>query len=491
MIVTTDSFGGVVGPGGQVSGWDTTTPFVGPAEAGDRLLLDGMTAGWSTDVLPPVAQPSTVRFRVYMPGPDALGTWLGLTIGDPLTVYAYAYRPSLDSDELFTFKGRVADVSAVNARGGGMIFSVVATDRLADLGSANAPATVDGRAGVAPGSYDLFLIYDQIAADAEIGFDYQAGQSVTFPYWEDMVGPIDLTNVTTLDALSTAIAHDVRVSADFSHTLTRYLTQQIDTGTTDPEAVARYRLNEWDPLAVNDLAGALAMHWDGAVWRVVTNTDYYLDGGTGMVIAASNVARDVGEWRQTRDQAINTVEGTSPLVFDDGTQTTRAQHTDLVAAYGRNTRSVPDWWLEKIDARAYLYEILLLRSQVQAEGFGFSSLLVAWETLTDDQIDQWASKLFPRFGVGPLAQPFTVVDIPDDWRLIQGPAVTGRLMGADITLAAGVVRLNLTSRTIPPSAADGITYDQVAGFGPAQVTYDNLDPTVSIDTFAIVGPSTV
>lgn len=504
MTVTTDTFGGVHGLAGEVASWDTLDPRTDPVVAGDVVLLDTMAASWSTDVLPPVAQPATVRFQAYMNGPDADGRWFPLTIGDPITVYAYAYREDLTEAEVFTFKGRVSDLSAVNVRNGGLIFTVVCADRLADLGSTNAPPTIDV-AGTDPGvgDYALWRCYDQIADDAGITLDSRDENrylSASFPYWDGMSPSIDLTNVSALDALSTTAAHDVRVSIDFTHTIDRWLCQQMDAGSTDPELDTTFATMEWDPLDVNDLAGALALHYDAPVWRVIPNPDYYDDGGVGMVLDAGNLARDVGEWRQTRDQAINTVEGTSPDVFSDGTQTKRATHDDLVRANGRNTRSVPDWWLDADDARAYLYEILLLRSQVQDQGFGFSSLLVAWETLTDLQLDAWATLLFPRGGLdtvglrivrhAPLGLPFTVVNIPDHWRLADGPAVTGRVMGATLTLSEGVVRVALDTRTVPVGAGDGITIDQAAAIG-GTLTIDALDPTVSIDTFALVGPTAI
>lgn len=496
MIVTTGSWGWVYGPAGEVASWDTESPHEGPALPGERLILDGMEATWAIDVIPPVAQPSTLRFRVYMAEPDAGGNWLNVGIGDPIAASGFAYRDSLDDAELFVMRGRVADLSAVNARGGGLIFTFIVADRLADLGSANAPALIDG-SGVYDGDtshYSLFRVYDAIADDAGITFDYDLGRVVgtPFPYWDRMNAAIDLTNVTVLDALSTAVAHDVRAdNVAFDHTLDHWLTLAVDDPySVDPQASIVYATNEWDYTDVNGLAGALGLHWTGSVWTVLANPDYYVDGGAGMVLDASQVARDVGEWRQTRDQAINTVEGTSPTTFDDGTQTKRATHPDLVDRFGRNTRSVPDWWHDADDARAYLYEILLVRSQVQAEGFGFSALTIAWETLSEDQLDAWATKLFPRMGVTPLGRAFTLVNVPDDWRLIDGPAVTGRLMGASLGLGSGVIRVGLTTRTVPPAAGDGITWDQVAVLAPT-VTPDNLDDTVSIDTFAIVGASTV
>lgn len=481
--VTTGTFG-TIATATETLSWDTDSPRAdGPGAAGERLVVDGMTASWATEVLPPVSQPSTVTFMVYMSGPDPLGTWMPWVQGEPITVAAYAYRAG-SPVELFTFKGRVQDASAVNHPAGGILFRFICVDRLADLASMNSPAEL-----VLPNEpplVDLFDAYTQLADDADIDFDWLAGQGWVEPYWLDMVSPIDMTNTTTLDALSIAVAHDIRVDAAVTHTVMRWLTQQVDTGSTDPEPVARYRLNEWDPQAVDDLAGVFAFHWTGTVWTIVQNTDYYTDGGTGMVLSADQLARDVGEWRQTRDQAINTVEGTSPLTFNDGTKTTR--QTFAAAGELRNTRSVPCWYLQKIHARSYLFELLLTSDQAQLAGYGFTQLQVAWEQLTDDQLDTWAGQLWPRFGVAPLGRAFAVVGIPDHWRL-SGPVVVGRMMSCTITLDSGVVRVALGTRAVPPFAVDGVTLDDIAGFSPVQMTLNNVDPSITIDSLAIVGPT--
>lgn len=490
--MTTGSFGSVTAEGLTI-GWDTDAPRPdAPADPGERVIVDGMSASWAIDVLPPVANPQTVAFKVYQSSPDALGTWLPWPIGTPISVIAESYDADLGSLRLWTFKGRVADISGANHPSGGILFSLVCTDRLADLASANSPAELvpsSSQSDLAPG---LFDVYQQLADDADIDFDWQAGAGFSLPYWWELVSSIDMTNTTTLDALSLAITHDLRPNADPNveptvHNVDRWLTQQVDTGSTDPEATARYRLNEWDPEGVDDLAGVAAFHWTGSVWTVITSTSY---SGSGMVLDADQLARDVGDWRQTRDQAVNTIELTSAQTFDTGAKTTRAQFQDLVDAYGRNTRSMPCWYADRDDARAWGYELLIRRDQVQVDGFGFTQLLVAWETLTSDQLVLWGDELFPHFAVPVLGRAFAVVNIPDDWKLAPGQVVVGRLMGVTMTLQDGRVRAQLTTRAVPPSAVNGVTFDDVAAFSPVQMTLDNIDPQVTIDQLAVVGPTT-
>lgn len=483
---------GSITAGGLTIGWDTDSPVGdGPAAPGQRYVVDGMTFSWAIDVLPPVATPVTANFTIYQSSPDAGGGWLPFGIGDPIAVQVDAYT-DLGSLTLWQLKGRVADVQGKNHQAGGIAFDIVVVDRLADLTSSNAPEQLVHDSNLLT-PYDLFEFYDQLADDAGIDFDYQAGQSWIEPYWLDLQNTIDLTNVTTFEALSTAILHDIRVNADPNivvdvHNVERYLTQQIDSGTTDPEAVARYRLTEWDPEGVDDLAGVLAFHWTGAQWVILTDPGY---SGSGMVLSADQLARDVGAWKQTRDQATNTIEAQSSSTYDTGAKTVRARFDDLVETYGPNTRAVPCWYFERADAQAWAYELLIRRDQVQVAGYGFEQLTVAYETLTDDQLVLWADELFPVFGTQPLGRPFAVVDVPDHWKLADGPAIVGRVMGATVTLQAGTVRIQLLSRAVPPSAVDGVTFDDVAGFGPAQMTLNNIDPTITIDQLAVVGSSTI
>lgn len=481
FAVTTET-SGTIEAGGTVLSWDTTAPVGdGPPVDNVRYVVDGVSASWSIDVLPPVAQPSTLTFRCYMLEADALGTWLPFGIGDPITVFANVEHPDLGTLNLWNFKGRVGDVTGQNHPGGGIVFNVICVDRLADLTSTNAPPVMTLET---IGESDVFLAYEQLADDAGIDFDWQAGASSPDTDWSSLVPTImGLENVSTYDALSTAILHDVRLG------VARYLTQQIDTGTTDPEAVARFRLEEWDPEDVDDLAGVVAFHWTGAAWTVIEDTAY---AGSGMVLWASQLARDVGTWRQTRDQAINTMELTywTDAPFPAPTAVLRREFSDLVELYGRNTRSVPSWLTDFMVPEMGDY-LLLSRDQVQTVGYGFDTLTVAYETLTEDQLLIWGDELFNIFGTSPLGKPFAVVGIPDTWRLASGPVITGRLMGVTATLQAGYVRLTLTTRSVPPSAVDGVTIDDVASFAGPQATLDNVDPTLTIDSMALVGHTAI
>jgi hypothetical protein len=176
--------------------------------------------------------------------------------------------------------------------------------------------------------------------------------------------------------------------------------------------------------------------------------------------------------------------------FPAPTAVLRREFSDLVELYGRNTRSVPSWLTDFMVPEMGDY-LLLSRDQVQTVGYGFDTLTVAYETLTEDQLLIWGDELFNIFGTSPLGKPFAVVGIPDTWRLASGPVITGRLMGVTATLQAGYVRLTLTTRSVPPSAVDGVTIDDVASFAGPQATLDNVDPTLTIDSMALVGHTAI
>lgn len=472
--------------------WSITGDTTDPGSMGTfRVLLDGVSAAWATDVLPPVAQPSTVSFSIYQSGPDPFGNWLPLDLGTPISVFAYVGDAG-SWRELLSFKGRVQDIAATNHKAGGIVFSIVCVDRLADLGSQLAPALLSGVPAGFPTAYDLLNVYIQLRDDAGIDFDYATGATTAVPFWADLLDVMDLTNVSTLDALSRFIVHDWR-GPGLGRLIGRWLTQQLDVGTTDPELVARYKLNEYDPTQLDDLAGAVAFHWTGASWQLLTNADYYdaPTNGEGIVLTAAQLALDVGEWRKTRDQAINQVELQGTFVGGAGTvETVRRKFADLVALYGPNTRQVECYWKSIDDARAFGDTLLGARDQLQIDGYGFTQATVAFEQLDSDQLQTWASQLWPRFGVAPMGRPFAITDVPDHWRLTAGKVIVGRLLGVELQLAAGKVRAQLTTRAVPSSAVNGITPNDIAGF-PVVMTPNNIDPAATVDDLAIAGPTPI
>lgn len=667
-----------------------------------RALVGSLTAHWAIDVIPPVAQPSTVRFQVYDDGTNPSG-WIPLDVGDPISCYV----ATAGQEGPLTFQGRVSEVSGANHPDGGVVFAVVATDRLGDLTASPAPSLVKGRnpgtSGV-PASHALFSAYAKIARWADIALDYLSGSGT--PDW-DYTRPVQM-DASALDAINLYAAHDVR---DGVH---HYVTFDVDVADPTPiTGPVQFALTPYDPAGVDDLAGVLMLDYAGGQWGLIVNPDYY-DTHTGVVLEASQLARDVGDWRKGRDGLINTVEltglfdateafprqvgvftggstvagvnvspnvdplptgisdgdwawcvisaatgsgsdpitppegwlqypieplqqsstvrswlfvaeltsadsGTTPVWVLNGagqnwvltgavvtdtdgiddytpkmpatdlqpvpssastalsfpsvtpggkrrlayaiaalragagatinlppnvngwsvedshqcvaaasrmghyairkplssanptgiptgtlsasgvnngvawaftfrpagtTDQVRAQWEDLVDAYGRNARSLQSFLYYRDDAETLAEQLLGERDQVQL-GYGVTALTIAWETLTSDQLNAWGERLWPAADVDALGLPVAITGIPDDWRLVAGPAVFGRLMGVDLTIAGETVRAGLTLRALPPTTGGGITWDEIGALSP-DVTPDNLDPTITIDDFSLV-----
>ncbi len=480
---------------------DTTAPEGDqPAMGSGRNLVEPFTVSWAiADVLPPVAVPATVQFSWYddMQTP---GGALPCDIGDPIGVYV-----SLDFlTAVVPFQGRVTDVSAVPFSGGGMIFTVIAADRLADLGSTP---------GIALGNSQLSTWYNDIAADAEIDFDYDAGATSTSRLIGGSAGELwhnDGTSMTMLDLLNRLVSMDIRYDSTDTPALSlfdgpdaelavaayihpRYLSFYVDVGLSTPIDAPEYRLTEyprWKDADLDSLAGALELAWSGALWILEPNPDYYdpVEARTGIVLDAGNVSRDVGEWRKTRQAAINTAE-IQHVNADESDITVRRKHDDLVAAYGRITRSIEIWTQLVTGLEGELAYLLIgPRSQVQT-GYGIGSVTIAWETLTDDAMTAFGNGLWPMWQDPVYGRPVAIVNVPSDWSLAEGHAVVGRLMGVSFSIAADKVRTSLTLRGTPASVNAGVTYTEVGTIGTAAghtITFANLDPTITFNDLALV-----
>jgi hypothetical protein len=247
--------------------WELALDTRDPDPSGARQLVEPLLAQWATDTLPPLAAPSTVQLMIYDDGTDPAG-WLPLEYGLAISVFVTT-DPGDYPTLLLPFKGRVADVSAVNHPRGGVVFRVVCADRLADLASTSAPKTIRGDArGYSPAgtAVGVELAYIQLADHAEIGFDY--GDNLTMPTWELVDGDAAKTN--TLETLNRYMTHDIRDDGSF-----RWLAPVVDTGTVDPDPAPNYAAVPYDPHGNVELANLLLLHWTGSIWTLIVNPDYY------------------------------------------------------------------------------------------------------------------------------------------------------------------------------------------------------------------------
>lgn len=420
-------------------------------------VLDGITASWATQVLPPVMQPSTLQLSFYDDGSSAAagGGWLPLEAGMQITVHL-----EMDGDSSWVpidFTGRISDVSAYAHKRGGMVFTCVCTDTVGDLATMGSPQEIG-----APVS-DL----ESLALDLQ---EY-GGFGLTIPSSpNDANGVVALDNVAMLDALNMVLTSWSSVSP---LQLPVYLTAV-------PGVWAEYEAAEYDP-GDDSLAGVLEFHLDGAVWRLVVDPGYYTDGGTGMVVGADQVEWGP-EWRKTKAQAINTIELQSAQgAFSDATQTKRRTITALVVAYGVQSRSLVTPVSDAAQAISLAYSLLGSFDDVQLD-YGLTSCVLVWETLTSDQRDEWAARLWPTPTSRAPGAAMAITGIPDVWRLINAQAVFSRVMGVTHTLMDGRLRSSLTLRGIPTMTDDGITWADL----PALMTWASMDPAITWQQLSLV-----
>lgn len=473
-----------------------------------RALVTPLTAQWVTDQLPPVAQPDTVTIRIFDRGttPAYVGAprWLPLSLGEPITVYVRATNDAGTAiGQPLTFTGRIADVTAENVPGG-LLFTVICSSRLADLGGVNAPNLVgSGGAGVW-----LENAYAAIAADAGVLIDTDDG-NVEADATEYLIdgNAMDNTGTSSLDVLGQLALQDARFWFDGDFALvTHYLAFPADPDLPTPTDEA-YVTVAYDP-RITDLADVLILDYDGSQWYATDNPDYY---GTvadpGVLLYAEQCLADIGSWLVDRAASINIVEMQGTFV--GGTESVRATHPDLVASQGPNSRSLTTPATTTTSAGGLASVILGDRDQVNL-GFGLQQLTVLWSTLLDEQIESWGSQLWSTIPQrppdpstsGPIGRPVAIARIPDEWDLADGPVVMGRLMGLTVTVdvarysvggeaASGFVSLGLSLRAIPPRTDVGITplsievyYDVLPG-GP--ITPANLDPAITPITASLIG----
>lgn len=477
---------------------DTDNPM---GKIDGRALVAPLTCSWSIDSLPPVATPDTVTVLIYDDGSN-VGNWPGpwwipLPLGAPISVYANAWSELTPTDpyQLVTFQGRIADVTATPVKGGGLMFTVICTSRLADLGSTNAPSFEDSQ-GVP--SWPAAVGYPAVAADAGVLIDDTDMYGPTVSGWEWGRG-VDNANVSSLDYVGQLALQDTRGT----NTITHYLLWDADKDDPTPDLQLDSRAfvtAAYYPL-VNDLAGVLRMFWDGSLWDMETNPDFYDDIDAGIALRADQLLADVGSWVQNRQATVNTVElqgafdVTPPTVVTPST-TIRVQHADLVSQQGWQSRSIQTQVWQTGEAIDVASAILGSRDQVES-GFGLSQATVLWETLDDDQLQHWGDVLWPvasdaNNGYQVLGRPVAITDILPTWRLSDSVAVMGRLMGITVTFdiarpsvdgltpADGQVRLALSLRAIPPGVNGGMTLDDAAALSPT-MTLNNIAPWLTIN----------
>lgn len=477
-----------------------SSPEADPAE--HWYLLDGLAIGWQISTLPPMHEPATGAFQIYDDGQHPDG-WLPIALGQPIRINVTITDPT-DTDYLIgSLDGRITDLTAVNVKRGGVIYSVVVTDRAgSDLAGDSAPKTIPntlhgGGDGIAITVAENAYLYMADAVPLELEYQNPIDDNLTpvaLPFVkQSRARPFDATNQSVYDVLNLYIAHDIRV---YPNRKSLYLQMaQRNFGSEIPGSVL-YQLVEYDPTNPWNLELVNVMHWTGALWESVYDTDYYLTG-LGMVLEASNLLLDVGEWRMLRQQALNRWEltGTFQRLGGSTIQTVRRSWTDLVREFGANTRSLssPLYYRDAVAGGAEGYgaievlEVLQGEQSQVAKGFGFEAVTIVWDTLTNFQIFAWAKQLWPVQYRQAYGHPLAIVNIPAEWRLARanGPLVMGRLMGCTFRFKAGQLYADLAVRNVPPTTSAGVTFDELAALTPAEPTFDQMAPEVTFDLLSV------
>lgn len=494
---------------------DSTNPYDPATDPNPhRWLLDGWKAGWAVDTLPPVAAPATCQFQVYDDGQHVDG-WLPIEMGQAVRVLLIVTEPlTLETYAVVPLDGRVADLEAANSARGGVIYSVVVTDRLGtELAADNAPRTIQTAGGGSPDTKLVRAAYDQLMGwdatdqlvdedEIRLHLEYLAPSGAggfTHPAVADARSrAYDASGSSVLDLLNLYVAHDIRTKI-FGTWKVAFWVQQVPSNASDALAVpppvtktvlptgetipaheegstgydvvmpggVTYQLVEYDPRGTFALDQLNVMRWTGTDWQPQYDPNYY-DVALGMVLYARQLLLDVGAWRQRRNEALNRWELTGDFERDAGanTQTVRRSWGDLVRQYGVNSRSLPSpcWYRDEGIAGYGAVEVLdVLRgdqSQVQS-GYGFEAATIVWDQLDNQQMFAWAAHLWPVDYRQAYARPLAIVDIPDQWRLADGEQVFGRLMGCEFELKRGELLAHMQVRQVPPTTYGGITLDEM------------------------------
>jgi len=478
-----------------------------------RALVTPLVCQWGIEQLPPVATPDTVTIQVYDDGSN-VGNWPGpwwlpTPLGAPISCYVWAESASGSEEaQLVVFQGRIADATAVNVKGGGLLFTLICAGRLADWNSTNAPTFTEPLSQGIP-SWPT-LVYDAVATNAgmpAIDTDDGSGIGTGWEYGRAW----DTTGLSAGDVLGQIALQDFRGNVPIA---SHWLVYDADHSSDSPDLTPRQFVTAPYYTSINDLVGLLNLFWDGSLWDVELNPSFYSDPDAGMALYASQLLQDVGNWITNRASTINTTELTGffevdPLIPALGSaESVRVEHPDLSADGNRQTRTLQSPIATLSDAIDVATQILGPRDQIET-GFGLTQATIVWHQLTDTQVDHWGSQLWPTADTaraaaggplgGPLGRPVAIVDIPDDWRLADSIVVMGRLMGCTMTFdvatpspdgvlaADGIVTLALTLRAIPPAANGGITLDDIATLTtPTAVTLDNIAPWLTIDHMSLV-----
>lgn len=413
----------------------------------DVQLADDLKMSWTftNGETPGQLDPDQVTFRLFSLG--GADTFPPIDVGDELIVTLE--RPlALGTTPYMTFRGRAAEPTAT-PHSKGLIAVLTGTGHLAGLNS----ITVG----------DSTWAEDTSATAARFGRIAELAKINLFPA---DVGTQDL-GAMDVDARS---AGELLVELGNGYGSPQPQILRASQGGLTPTFINNdsdlyYYFDEYE---ATDFGVGLAPYVLVADGLVATLDFQAIDPGDVRQLSADHVDMSVG-WRKDKSDAINQVAltGIAPLSNPSANVTVIAEHPDLIKKYGVNSRTIVS---QVRDPRAYFLDLAapyLPAHDDAIPNWSVDSITIYTETMTDAELDRYASVFFPHTpDVAPTVLPRRLIipDVDGQWE-INGVAITGILTGCSFEISKGelVIKPTIRNQSIDPDTfADGVTWADLA-----------------------------
>lgn len=467
----------------QVGAWSTTATFGNPADwQGDVVLVDSLDAAWRSDVslFPSQPDPTTLAFSLYVP---ALPAGPVLAQGDRVEFRILAPGWAAPTPPFFEFCGRVTDLDAEVLRDG-IVYRLTAVDHVAEVAEA-------GVIGDTPWPMERWDVrWASVAAAAT------AATSLTFD------GTRPAVDVDGFGPLIAARDVDAQPIADLVGDLLsdvaiwRQTDVTINNGNlTNPALPMVGPVQRWfRPILCADVDAAgsvvyrlgLVGKGQTSPWALPYRVELDEPGGGGLTlvrkdypdqaveavawIPSAAVDRRAIAWRQDKARVPNRIRLTGDIVEYDSAIGADRRIQAFVREFSRQVEARgPVEATKQTDAATTTYANSISAAYLGDEfdtvpRWSADSIPVNVDHLAAD--DTAWPRLFPhRAGHvdPPLGRLVLVTDVDPRWNLADRADHAGRLVGAQLHVAGG--RIRLVAEVLPR-----IPYPN----GPDQL----LDPTV-------------
>lgn len=432
--------------------WSATVETGADVVDVDALAVDQLSASWSSkaDAFPSQPEPTTCSYSLYVPDLVA-----GPTIyqGQPTELQIVGLDADPAMPPFFEFYGRVSDVDAAPLNDG-MRFDLVAVDYTAEL--------AEERIGDRPWPLEWWNTrWPTVAAASRFNIDPDfdpvgASTLPLGPWYDALIAARDVDSQPTLDVIE-QLNHDAGLWAGLeSREVNAYWPTRFKRGPLQrwarpilcqdvaPDGTVTYRLGY--VTQGDDSPGALPYRLTITAAGAQLTLKAAAPAADGVcVVPASAVERQVA-WRQDKARNINRVRLTGdiltydPAVGDEHLADTVREHASAVAARGPVELTAAT----TVASEPYAYSVaaVYLGDLVDtAPRWTFDQVTILPELLPGDAA--WPRLFNPRAAqfAPALGRFFLLTGIPAKWNLHRRPDFPGRLIGAELTMRAGVVRL--------------------------------------------------